>query len=66
MDEEELEDLPEAERWEKEEELLSKLTAARTLAELRAEIATLEGLIDRARELERAGWKQSSTSSATS
>lgn len=55
VDEEELEDLPEAERWEKEEELLSKLTAARTLAELRAEIATLEGLIDRARELERAG-----------
>ncbi|MEN3009366.1 MAG: helicase-related protein, partial [Candidatus Bipolaricaulaceae bacterium] len=55
VDEEELEDLPEAERWEQEEELLAKLTAARTLAELRAEIATLDDLIRRGRELERAG-----------
>ncbi len=55
VDEEEIEDLPERERWEKEEELLSKLTAAQTLEELREEIAALEGLIARGRELERAG-----------
>ncbi|MCS7216763.1 MAG: SNF2-related protein [Candidatus Bipolaricaulota bacterium] len=55
VDEEELEDLPEAERWEQEEELLAKLTAARTLEDLRAEIATLDDLIRRGRELERAG-----------
>ncbi|MBC7222624.1 DUF3883 domain-containing protein [Candidatus Bipolaricaulota bacterium] len=55
MDEEELEDLPEAERWEKEEELLSKLTAARTLDELREEIASLASLIEKAKELERKG-----------
>lgn len=55
IDEEELEDLPEGERWEKEEELLSKLTAARTLEELRAEIAALGDLLSQGRELERAG-----------
>lgn len=55
LDEEELEDLPEEERWEKEEELLSKLTAARTLEELRAEITALGNLLRQGRELERAG-----------
>lgn len=55
IDEEELEDLPEAERWREEEELLSKLTTARTLEELREEIAALDSLIAQAWELERAG-----------
>ncbi len=54
IDEEELEDLPEAERWQKEEELLEKLTAARTLEELREEIRKLEELVALGRELERA------------
>ncbi|MGB9757941.1 MAG: helicase-related protein [Candidatus Bipolaricaulaceae bacterium] len=55
VDEEELEDLPEAERWKREEELLEKLTAARTLEELREEIRRLEELIVLGRDLERAG-----------
>ncbi len=55
IDEDELEDLPEKERWEKEEELVSKLTAARTLAELREELASLAALIEKAKELERKG-----------
>jgi superfamily II DNA or RNA helicase len=53
IEEEELEDLPEAERWDVEEELLSRLTASQTLEDLSEEIRALEGLIRMARELER-------------
>jgi SNF2 family DNA or RNA helicase len=41
---EELEEAPEAEATEKEEEVLDQATAARTIQELRAEIATLKRL----------------------
>ena len=51
--EEDLEDLSEAERWKEEEEMLSKLTAARTLEELREEIQRLGQLIVLGQELER-------------
>jgi len=51
--EEVLEDMPEIERWEKEEELLGKLTSSRTLEELREEIDKLEELIRLAREVEK-------------
>ena len=53
VSEEVLEDMPEMERWEKEEELLSKLTSSRTLEELRDEIERLEDLIALAKEVER-------------
>jgi superfamily II DNA or RNA helicase len=51
--EEILEDMPEMERWEKEEELLGKLTSSRTLEELREEIDKLEELIRLAKEVEK-------------
>jgi superfamily II DNA/RNA helicase len=53
IDEEALEDLPELERWQKENELLEKLSSADTLAELKEEIATLEELIKLAKQAER-------------
>jgi superfamily II DNA or RNA helicase len=53
VSEEVLEDLPEMERWEKEEELLGKLTSSTTLEELKEEIDKLEGLIRLAREVEK-------------
>jgi superfamily II DNA or RNA helicase len=53
VDEEELEDAPEAERFKREEELVERLTAAETREELQAEIATLSELIRLAREAER-------------
>jgi len=53
IDEEELEDAPEAERLKHEEELVERLTAAETREELQAEIATLAELIRLAREAER-------------
>ena len=51
--EEDVEDLPEEERWELEEELLEKLTSADTLQELKAEIEQLDRLISVARRTER-------------
>jgi superfamily II DNA or RNA helicase len=48
-----LEDLEERERWQKEEELLEKLTSAETLDELREEISVLDELIRLAREAEK-------------
>lgn len=45
-----LEDMPELERWEREEELLGKLTSSKTLDELREEIEILEELIRLAKE----------------
>lgn len=51
--EEYLEDLEESKRWEKEEELLEKLTSAETLDELRAEIDKLQELVVLAREAEK-------------
>jgi superfamily II DNA or RNA helicase len=53
VDEEELEDAPEAERLKREEDLLERLTAAETREELREEITTLGGLIRLARDAER-------------
>ncbi len=53
VDEEELEDSPEAERLRREEELVERLTAAETREELQAEIVTLTELIRLAREAER-------------
>jgi hypothetical protein len=53
VDEEELEDAPEAERLKREEELVERLTAAETREELQAEINTLADLIRLAREAER-------------
>ena len=53
-DEEELEDLSERERWEREE-LLEKLTDAETLEELEREIEKLSELVSLAREVERQG-----------
>jgi len=53
IDEEALEDLPELERWQKENELLEKLSSADTLEELKEEIATLEELIKLAKQAER-------------
>ncbi|MCS7301716.1 MAG: DEAD/DEAH box helicase [Fimbriimonadales bacterium] len=49
----ELEEMEEQERVPLEEEMLEKLTNARTLEELRAEIATLDRLVRLAREAER-------------
>ena len=51
--EEVLEDMPEMERWEKEEELLGKLTSSTTLEELKEEIDKLEELIRLAKEVEK-------------
>jgi superfamily II DNA or RNA helicase len=53
IDEEALEDMPEAERWKKEEELMEKLTSSRTLDELREEIERLDELIKLAKEVEK-------------
>jgi superfamily II DNA or RNA helicase len=53
VSEEVLEDLPEMERWEKEEELLGKLTSSTTLEELKEEIDKLEELIRLARDVEK-------------
>ena len=52
---EELEDAPEAERAETEERVLDEATAARTIEELRAEIATLKRLEALAAALRRSG-----------
>ncbi|MEN3027619.1 MAG: helicase, partial [Chlorobiota bacterium] len=52
LDEEALEDAPEAERLRQEEELLERLTAAETREELEAEIRTLDDLIRLARAAE--------------
>jgi superfamily II DNA or RNA helicase len=51
--EESLEDLEEGARWQKEEELLEKLTSAETLDELQQEIEELTGLALLAREVEK-------------
>jgi len=51
--EEYIEDLEENERWQKEEELLEKLTSAETLEELKAEIDKLTELVLLAREVEK-------------
>jgi superfamily II DNA or RNA helicase len=53
VSEEVLEDMPEIERWEREEELLEKLTSSRTLEELKEEIDKLEVLIQLAKEVEK-------------
>jgi len=50
--EEELEDLPEEERW-KLEEKLEQLTIAGTLEELKREISILEDLVNKAKEIEK-------------
>jgi len=52
-DEDYLEDLQEEERWQKEEELLEKLTSAETLEELQVEIQELKRLIELAEKAER-------------
>lgn len=51
--EEYLEDLEENQRWQKEEELLDKLTSAETLEELKEEINKLDELVALAREVEK-------------
>ncbi len=48
---EELDEAPEGEIEEKEEQILDQATAARTIAELRAEIEILKGLEEQARKL---------------
>ncbi len=48
-----LEDLEENERWQKEEELLEKLTSAETLDELKIEIDMLNNLVQLARDVEK-------------
>jgi superfamily II DNA or RNA helicase len=53
LNEEILEDMPEVERWEKEEELLGKLTSSKTKEELKEETEKLEELIQLAREVEK-------------
>lgn len=53
VSEEVLEDMPEIERWAREEELLGKLTSSKTLDELREEIDRLEELIQLAKQVER-------------
>ena len=50
-----MDDLEESKRWEKEEELLEKLTSAETLEELQMEIDKLEELSALAREVEKKG-----------
>jgi len=51
--EEYLEDLEEKIRWQKEEELLEKLTSAETLEELKEEIEKLDSLVHLAKEVEK-------------
>ncbi|MCL5283279.1 MAG: DUF3883 domain-containing protein [Armatimonadetes bacterium] len=53
LDEDALEDAPEAERLKKEEELLEKLTASETKEELQEEIQIIADLIRLAKEAER-------------
>jgi SNF2 family DNA or RNA helicase len=53
ISEEVLEDMPEKERWKKEEELLGKLTSSKTLEELKEEIDKLGELIQLAKEIEK-------------
>ena len=53
LGEEELEELPEAERWKLEDELVERLTLARNLPELEEELAQLEALAKKARTLAR-------------
>ncbi len=53
--EEEMEELPEEERWQLEEELVEKLTSSETLQELREEIEKLDRLIALARKAEKSG-----------
>ncbi len=53
VDEDELEDAPEAERLRREEELVERLTAAETREELQSEINTLANLIRLAQQAER-------------
>lgn len=55
LDPEDLEDATEEEIEAAEETVLDQATAARTIAELEAEIATLRRLEDQARELRRSG-----------
>jgi len=52
---EDLEDAPDEELAEREEEILDQATAARTIEELRAEIATLKRLEARAQQVRRNG-----------
>lgn len=47
-----MEDLEEEERWRKEEELLTRLTSADNLDDLKSEIDALESLVDLAKEVE--------------
>jgi len=53
LDIEALEDAPELERWEKENELLEKLTSSESLPELKDEIEKLDELIELAKEAEK-------------
>lgn len=53
MSEDDMEDLPEDERWELEEELVEKLTSSETLHELRGEIERLDRLISLAKKAEK-------------
>jgi len=53
VDEEELEDLPEADRLRREQELVERLTAAETREELQQEIERLGELVRLARDVER-------------
>jgi len=53
LDIEALDDAPEVERWERENELLEKLTSAETLPELKTEIEKLDELIGLAKEAEK-------------
>ncbi|MCL6512741.1 MAG: DEAD/DEAH box helicase family protein, partial [Anaerolineae bacterium] len=53
VDEEEIEDAPEAERLKREEELVERLTTSETREELQAELTTLTELIRLAREAEK-------------
>lgn len=53
LDEDALEDSPEAERLRQEEDLVERLTAADTREELQAEIETLDKLVRLARETEK-------------
>ncbi len=53
ISEEVLEDMPEVERWAKEEELLGKLTSSKTLDELKEEIDRLDELIQLAKQVEK-------------
>ena len=54
-DEDDLDEAPEGELAEKEEEILDQATAARTVAELKAEIEILRGLEEQARRVRYSG-----------